>query len=241
MGQWAALIAGAIIAGMIHTITGFGAGVLLIVILSNFYTMLAAPAINTSICLGLTVALTWKYRKLIRPRLIILPAIFYTAVSVSIIRFIHLFDLRLLALSFGVFLMVLSVFLLFVQKKVHLKGNTPTAIGAAMVSGLFSGLFGVGGPIMGLYLINVTDDHESYLANLEFLFTITNIINLTARAVRGIYTVDLIPVSLIGIGAVFLGIYMGTWIYRKINASLLKTIVYIFVGISGIVTLIQHL
>ena len=85
MVQWVAIIIGAIIAGMIHTITGFGAGVLLIVILSNFYTMLAAPAINTSICLGLTVALTWKYRKLIRPRLIILPAIVYATVSVNII------------------------------------------------------------------------------------------------------------------------------------------------------------
>ena len=241
MGQWAIIILGAIIAGMIHTITGFGAGVLLIVILSNFYSMLTAPAINTSICLGLTLVLTWKYRKLIQPRLILLPVLFYVFMSVSIIRFVHLFNLRVLAISFGVFLIVLSTFLLFFIKKTKLKGNTPTAIVAALFSGLFSGLFGVGGPIMGLYLINVTDSHDAYLANLEFLFTITNIINLTARIVRGIYTVDLVPVSLIGIGAVFLGIRMGSWVYHKINVDLLKTIVYFFVGISGLITLIQHI
>ena len=43
------------------------------------------------------------------------------------------------------------------------------------------------------------------------------------------------------IGAVFLGIRMGSWVYHKINVDLLKTIVYFFVGISGLITLIQHI
>jgi hypothetical protein len=44
-----------------------------------------------------------------------------------------------------------------------------------------------------------------------------------------------------GIGAVFLGIRMGSWAYHKINIDLIKTVVCFFIGISGLITLIQHL
>ena len=44
-----------------------------------------------------------------------------------------------------------------------------------------------------------------------------------------------------GIGAVFLGIRMGSWAYHKINIDLIKTVVCFFIGISGLITLIQHI
>ena len=239
--MWIVLFISAFLAGAIQTVTGFGAGVLLILVLSNFYGLVIAPALNTSICLGITAVLTWRHRKKLDLKLILFPVIIYCIVSVSTIYSVEKIDLGMRSLCFGIFLITLGGYFLLFADHIHLKGS-PCAGGiCAAISGLFSGLFGVGGPVMGLYLITVTSDHETYLANIQFLFTITNIINLTARCICGIYVLDLLPVSILGIVAVNLGSLGGRWLCQKLNIEILKKIIYLFVCISGIVTLIQSL
>ena len=239
--MWIVLFVSAFLAGAIQTVTGFGAGVLLILVLSNFYSLVVAPTLNTSICLGITAVLTWRHRKKLELKLILFPVIIYCIVSVSIIYSVEKIDLGMLSLCFGIFLITLGGYFLLFADRIRLKGNPCTGGICAAISGLFSGLFGVGGPVMGLYLITVTSDHETYLANIQFLFTITNIINLTARCICGIYVLDLLPVSILGIVAVNLGSLGGRWLCQKLNIEILKKIIYLFVCVSGIVTLIQSL
>ena len=52
----------AALGGFVHSITGFGAAVVMMTILPYFFTMAVAPSVSTSICLGLTVTLAWKLR-----------------------------------------------------------------------------------------------------------------------------------------------------------------------------------
>ena len=52
----------AALGGFVQSITGFGAAVVMMTILPYFFTMVVAPSVSTSICLGLTVTLAWKLR-----------------------------------------------------------------------------------------------------------------------------------------------------------------------------------
>lgn len=69
----------------------------------------------------------------------------------------------------------------------------------------------------------------------------TNCINIAARVANGLYTVELIPISLVGIVFILLGRAIGTRLVRQLSAEVIKRAVYLFVGISGAMTLIENI
>ena len=87
----------------------------------------------------------------------------------------------------------------------------------------------------------MTDTHEEYLANTQFLFTVTNFFNTAMRISKRIYTADLIPLTIAGMVAINIGKLIGVKVYKGMSDETLKMTIYIFVGISGIVTLVRNL
>ena len=89
---WFIVAVGAFVAGTVQTLTGFGAGVIMVLLLSTQLGMIAAPAVNTSICLGLTTVLTVRYWKSIEFRKMALPIALYTVLSAVSIYFVTRID-----------------------------------------------------------------------------------------------------------------------------------------------------
>lgn len=231
----------AAIAGALQTVTGFGAGIFLVLTLSRFVDMAVASAVNSTICTGLTMVIAIRYRELIDLKLTALPIAVYAMVSMSIIRYIDRINLDTLEIALGIFLICVSVYFTFFSKRIKLRATTTTAIVCGGISGIFSGLFGLGGPPVGLYFTSVIDSHEKYLANTQFLFSVTNLFNTAMRISKGIYTADLIPITVAGMVAINIGRQVGVRIYKKMSAETLKMIIYVFVGVSGVIMLIRHL
>ena len=63
MLSYAVVAAAAVGAGIIQSVTGFGAGIFLMLFIPYFFDMIAAPALSSAICLGLSVSLSWKFRR----------------------------------------------------------------------------------------------------------------------------------------------------------------------------------
>ena len=129
----------AALGGFVQSITGFGAAVVMMTILPYFFTMVVAPSVSTSICLGLTVTLAWKLRKSIDLKLTLPPTLLYAAASVTAIRFIGSMDLRVMTMVFGAFLMLLGAYLLLTEKKAAIR-VTPAVGVAGVVCGQRFGL-----------------------------------------------------------------------------------------------------
>lgn len=70
------------------------------------------------------------------------------------------------------------------------------------------------------------------------LFAFTNIVNMMMRIANGIFTVDLLPVVLLGFVGITVGKVVGLRILDKTNPDRIKKLVYAFVGISGVLSLI---
>ena len=51
----------------------------------------------------------------------------------------------------------------------------------------------------------------------------------------------MIPTALVGLVAIIIGRVVGERIAKRLDAERLRRIIYIFVGISGAVTLVSHL
>ena len=226
-------------AGIIQTVTGFGAAVFLMLIMPRYYDMVAAPAITSAITLGLSAALAWKFRRHIRWKECLFPTVVYLVFSITAIGFAKKLDMAHLSTLVGVFLVILSVYFFVFSERITMKANWQTAALCAMISGVTSGFFGIGGPLMAVYFISAIREKESYIGTIQFLFAFTNIINLFTRVANGIFTIDLLPAVVLGFAGITVGKILGLRILDKTDPGKIKKLVYAFVGISGILTLVS--
>ena len=203
-----------------------------------FFDMIAAPAVTSAITVGLSLTLAWKFRKHINFNACLFPTIIYLFFSIASIHFAKTWNLEYISLAFSVFLILLAIYFYVFSEKISLKATRKTAAVCATISGITSGFFGIGGPLMAIYFISAIEDKKSYIGTIQFLFAFTNIVNLLMRIANGIYTIDLLPATILGFGGITIGKIVGLRILDKINPVKIKKLVYAFVGISGVLSLL---
>ena len=115
----AALFLASFLGGALQTVTGFGAGIIVMLALENYYNMLVAPALCAAILIGATVILSWKYRKFINLKKIILPTIAYLLCSLWAIYIANMLDTTFLSKCLGLFLVGMSAYFLFFKITCH--------------------------------------------------------------------------------------------------------------------------
>ena len=223
---------------MIQTVTGFGAAVFLMLFMPYFFDMIAAPAVASAITVGLSLTLAWKFRKHIQLNVCLFPTLVYLFFSIACINLAKELNLEYISLAFSVFLILLAIYFYVFSEKISLQATRKTAVVCAMISGITSGLFGIGGPLMAVYFISAIEDKKSYIGTIQFLFAFTNIINLLMRIANGIYTLDLLPATILGFAGITIGKIVGLRILDKIDPVRIKKLVYAFVGISGLLSLL---
>lgn len=238
---WIAVAFGVIAGGVIQSVTGFGSAVVMMMVFPYFLDMVAAPALSSAINVGLTPALAWKFRKYIDWKIAVPPIIAYLATSLPILNFVQDIDLDVLTIVFGVFLIVLSIYFFIFADRIHVEGNWKTALICGAISGVTSAFFGIGGPVLAIYFVSATKSKEEYLGNFQFHFAVSNTVNFIMRISKGIYTLDLVPLTIIGILGIHVGKKLGLKILDKINVELMRKIVYAFVGISGAIKVLQQI
>lgn len=239
---WIVMTLGTALAGVVQTVTGFGSVVLMMLLFPFFFDMLDAPALALSINLLYCFTLCWKYRRDIDFRVALLPTLTYSAVSFAVTGLTGEADLHMLVRIFAMFLILLSLYLLFVAEKLRVKKPTPlVGVGFGVLAGVSAGLFAIGGPPMAPYMVAATKDHRSYVASMQFLFSVTNVANLAGRMVNGIFDWTLWPYIAVGSVCIILGMYGGELVAKRLNPQKLRMIVYSFVGISGVILLLQQI
>ena len=238
---WAALITASFLGGVVQTVTGFGAGVVIMMFLPYFFDLLAAPAINSTICLGVSATLAWKYRKKLKRDLYAIPLVIYACFGVLFVRLVRNFDVEWLSTAFSGFLILLALYSFLAPKGAAFKATPATAFLCSMISGICGALFGIGGPLMALYYSAVTQDREEYTANLQLIFALSSLLMTATRAMNGLYTASMLSFSVVGILSIRAGSWVGGRIADKIPAELFRKVVYLSVGVSGLIMLVQKL
>ena len=173
---------------------------------------------------------------------IALPIGLYTVCSLVIINLLGNFDLHVLTALFGAFLIALAAYFLLFAKRVKLdQPGLAAGLVCSAFSGCCAGAFTIGGPMMALYFVAIARSKETYVGNMQFLFFTTNLINFTMRTVRGYFSAALLPMAGLGMACILLGLWIGTRLSRKMSGDVARQVVYIGVGVSGLVTLVQEL
>ena len=228
------IVVGAIsaLSGFVQTVTGFGSVVTMMLVLPYFFDIVDAATLSLAISLVFCVVLCWQYRKHICLRIDIPP-------TLIVIRKVDSFNTERVEIVFAVFLMLLSLYYLLIAKKVRVAPKPIVGIGCGVFSGISSAFFAIGGPPMAIYFLAATDSYYSYIGCMQFLFVVTSITGLWGRVASGVFHAFILPYVAAGTVCILVGMKIGKIVSGKLNADLMRTLTYIFVGVSGVIFLLQ--
>lgn len=231
----------AFIGGIVQGTTGFGAGVISMLVLPYLLSLPEAAGVSGAMAIWICGMIAYKYRQHIVWSNIWLTLASYLVTSLISIRLAPMIDTANLKLAFGVFLLVLSAYFLFVKDGLTLKPTLTTKLLVGVASGLSDGFFGIGGPLMVILYLALSKTREEYLATLQTTFTLVCVVNLIFRIQQGILQADHIPYIFLGAVAMTLALKIADRLNQKLNPDLLKQATYVLIGFSGLMTLVTTL
>ena len=227
-------------ASFVQRTTGFGFGIFIMSMLPAIMSS-HGEATTLSGILAMTTSLIiviQKYRFIVWRRL--LPILLtFIVVSIGAIFVLKRMEYSILNILLGITLVVVSIYFSFFSKRIKVKTTLPVQITAGTLSGLMGGFFGMQGPPAVLYFVNSEKDKEHYLAVTQTYFLVGNIMMTIARAYNGFFTTAVSMGYIYGITGVVIGNLIGAWVFRHITGSILKYIIYAYIGISGLTFLFE--
>ena len=227
-------------ASFVQRTTGFGFGIFIMTMLPAIMSS-HGEATTLSGILAMTTSLIiviQKYRFIVWRRLLPI-LLMFIVVSIGAIFVLKRMEYSILNILLGITLVVVSIYFSFFSKRIKVKTTLPVQITAGTLSGLMGGFFGMQGPPAVLYFVNSEKDKEHYLAVTQTYFLVGNIMMTIARAYNGFFTTAVSMGYIYGITGVVIGNLIGAWVFRHITGSLLKYIIYAYIGISGLTFLFE--
>lgn len=227
--------------GILQSVVGFGCGIVMMLFFPKFFGMVQGAAVCATVSLILTSTVAIKYKDFINWKRLTIPTISYMIASSTCILIVKDVNLLMLKLSFGIFLVFLSIYMFIFSNRIHFSKSIVMEFLVGIISGITSGLFAIGGPLIAVYYLNTSSSPEEFRGNGQTLFFITGLSGLVTRIANHIFTVDLIPITIAGMMGIYLGKVVGLRLAEKIDSKLTSIIVYSYILFSGIVTIIQSL
>ena len=135
-------------------------------------------------------------------------------------------------------LIVVSLYFFFLADRIHLRPGLPLQVGMGTLSGVMGGLFAMQGPPAVIYFISSSDTTEEYIAMTQWYFFVGNAMMTVYRSVDGLVTGSVLCHAAFAVPAVVLGIILGDKASGHIKLSLLRRLVYAFLAVSGVITLL---
>lgn len=224
-------------AGFLTATIGFGGAVFLMQFLPLLLPFLNASSLSSIIVYAGILVLAWQYRGHVMWREVWLPSLLYVLSGVPAVFFTGTLDAQRLELCFAVFLVILGLYNLCNILKsggIRLPRGHAVTAACSVLSGIGTGMFGIGGPPMALYFLSVAgDDRKAYIGTLQVFFAISMSFTISARFISGAMPVNLVPLALLGMGTSLIGKHLGARLAARINVNSMKLCVCLFMVFSG--------
>lgn len=236
------LLIASTVASIVQRVSGFGFGIFVMTMLPYIMpTYPEATALSALLAGTLSIMVVvqlWRYIN-IKHLLPILTAFFVT--SWISIQFLDYIDEIMMKIIFGIVLIVLSIYFFIISDRVRVKPLIWVQAVLGSISGVMGGLFNMQGPPAVLYFVASEKDKEHYLAITQAYFLVGNIFMTVVRYFKGYLTETVGWSYLYGLAGVFLGFYIGMEIFKRVSNHLLRKLIYIFMAISGVYSIVMAL
>lgn len=227
-------------AAFVQRVCGFGFGIFIMTVLPfllpSYGEATTLSGILASVTSVLIIARMWRH---INWRTLIPILITFLIVSYFAVEFVAYAHDALLKKILGGMLIIASIYFFFLSERIHLRPTLPVQVSMGTLSGIMGGLFGMQGPPAVLYFLGATKTKEQYISLTQSYFLIGNICMTFFRARNGFLTDCVVTYWLYGLGAILLGTWVGTKVFNRISAKVLRKIIYFYMVISGLVALLS--
>jgi uncharacterized protein len=226
----------------VETVTGFGSIILAVTLGSLFFPIDSLVPILVPVNMVLSIYLVIRYHEWINKKILltrILPfvglglpagfAVFYVGTSIW------------LKIAFGIFVIILSSFQLFLTIKNEEGNGKPLNLWQSIVilllGGFVHGIYASGGPMVVYYSTRALHNKKEFRSTLSTLWLVMNMLLIISYLFSDKITLEGIQTSAILVVPLTLGIVFGEVVYGKIDERLFRIIVLILLLFSGIILL----
>ncbi|MBQ0016957.1 MAG: sulfite exporter TauE/SafE family protein [Bacteroidales bacterium] len=228
-----------VVAAFIQRSIGFGFGIFIMTMLPYLMPSYGeATTFSGIMALLSSIAIAWKSRHITPWRKMWVVLIAFFIVSWFFVAIVSTAPSAILKKILGAMLVIAVIWFAFISKHITVRPTIGTQLTVGALSGVMGGLFGMQGPPVILYFLSCTSSNKSYMALAQTYFVIGNLIMTVFRATHGMLTPTVGISCLYGLPGIIIGAYLGMKASSHISHSLLRTIVNIYIALSGIVALI---
>lgn len=236
----AALLLSAMAGAIIQTTTGFGFGILCMAVFPYLLPNVTQAAAVSSLCAAtMATFVVVQFRRHCRLRVIAPSLVGYALTSTLCIRFAAQQAQGALMKALGAVLILISIYFIFWGNRFRIRPIAINGFVAGAVGGVGAGFFSIGGPPMVIYLLSSLQDKEEYRATSQLYFAIGSWYASTVRGINGILTPQVLQCWLLAVVALAVGVAIGNRVFARIDAALLRKLVYGFMAISGLKMLLS--
>jgi len=126
-------------------------------------------------------------------------------------------------------------------RSVRLEPKTSTGLMVGTLAGFTSTLSHAAGPIVTMYLLPQGMPKGKYVATTLFYYWIGNQIKLVPYLLLGWLTRETLSANVILLPAVVVGALIGFFLHNRVNETLFRAIIYVFLGATGVHLTIRSL
>ena len=227
------------VASTIQSATGFGFALVCMSLLPLLIPFRTAAIIEIITVFFINLFISLKLRKFIRFRLLLWPFLgnlLFIPAGVYVLMISSEIFLRRMV---GIALLILMAFFVFLSDRVRMRATPLSGFVAGSVSGFIGGMIGIGGPVMAIYFLSVTDDKKVYNATIQSYFLIGSVYTFVLHLVAGNVTGDALRYGAVALSGLCIGTAVGFAIFKKLSTTALKKIIYVFMVLIGLYLLIS--
>lgn len=231
-----------LVASFIQRTTGFGFGIFIMTLLP--FVMPSYPEATTlSGLLAMTTSLyvTFLFRKYITWKRLLPILTVFIIVSITSVFMLGKIESVTMHIVLGSTLIVSSIYFIFFSKRIKIRPSIGAQVTLGALSGLMGGFFSMQGPPAVIYFLASEEDKNHYMGMVQCYFLLGNMALTVTRTVNGFVTADVLRCYLYGLGGLLLGNWIGTKVFNLIPNKLFRTIVYSYIGISGLIVIVTTL
>ena len=229
----------AIGASFVQRVSGFGFGIFIMTVLPYLMPSYGESTTLSGLLASVTsLIIVIRMHKYIHWHRLLPILMTFLVVSYFAVKSIEIVGDGTLRRVLGVVLILVSLYFYFLSNKIEVKPTYPIQIGMGTISGAMGGFFGMQGPPAVLYFLASNKTKEEYIANTQCYFLLGNLAMTLYRADSGYLTATVGEAWCYGLLGVVIGTSLGTRVFNKLPVQMLRKIIYIFIGISGLVALL---
>lgn len=185
--------------------------------------------------------IAWKERKNLAFRIWLPLSVLVIVGCLPGIFFLKIGNAQLLKVIFGLVVVLIGLEMFLRERQKEKKKSSSIALAViGMMSGLLSGLFGIGA-LLAAYVGRTAHDSNSFKGNLCIVFVIENTFRIIVYALTGIITFSTVKSALYLIPFMLFGLLIGMGLSKIIDEKIMKKIIVVMLIISGISLIISNM